>query len=149
MSSIFSRRCGNRSLTIVPHLPPGRNSHCGLTSGFCMFDSPPPAPTVLPSADAISLGLWSNVSMCDTPPELKMKITRFALAGKCGCLGVSGSAGSSLRTLPASAAASSDRIAGNSSDPPTSERRQARRLRRKCGLQSAECEAATIISRGR
>ena len=33
MSSICSRRCGNRSLTSVPHLPPGLNSQRGLSSG--------------------------------------------------------------------------------------------------------------------
>ena len=90
MSSMHSRRCGNRSLTSVPHLPPGRNSQPGLSSTRCWFESPPPTPIVLPSA-AKSFGLWSNVSMCDTPPLEKMKITRFAFAGKCGGFGASGS----------------------------------------------------------
>src|SRR5689334_24140391 len=89
-SSIRSRRCGNRSLTIVPHLPPGLNSHIGRTRGVLESDSPPPTPSVLPSA-ANSFGLGSNVSMCDTPPVENRRMTRLAFAAKCGFFGASGS----------------------------------------------------------
>ena len=40
MSSIFARMCGKRSLTIVPHLPPGLNCQRGLSSGVFDSDSP-------------------------------------------------------------------------------------------------------------
>ncbi len=75
----------------MPHLPPGLNAHRGFSSGFFSSDSPPPTPSVLPSA-AISFGFGSNVSMCDTPPVENRKMTRFALAAKCGFFGASGSA---------------------------------------------------------
>src|SRR5262245_8698643 len=126
MSSTQSRMFGNRSLTSVPHLPPGRNSNRGLTSGFSWFDNPPPALVGLP-CDFTSSGLKSNVSRCDTPPDEKIKITRFALAGKCVCLGVSGSAACS------SAAANSASIPGNINEAPASDRKQARRETRKYG----------------
>src|SRR5436190_6133195 len=76
-------------------------------------------PSVLPSA-AKSFGLWSNVSMCDTPPLEKIKMTRLAFAGKCGVFGDSGSgAASSARRFETNP--------GKSSDEPTSERMTSRR----------------------
>src|SRR5262249_12026873 len=89
---------------------------------FCRSDSPPPAPTILPSA-AKSFGLGSNVSTCDTPPVLNRKMTRFAFGAKCGCRGARGPPG--RRGSPA--ASNSDRMPGSSSEPPTRERSTARR----------------------
>src|SRR5262245_12119823 len=40
---------------------------------------------------AISRGLGSNESTCDTPPLMNRRITDFALAGKCGFFGARGS----------------------------------------------------------
>src|SRR5688572_22844853 len=79
--------------------------------------------------------------MCDTPPDENRKITRFAFAGKCGCFGASGSATASefpASDFPASAAANSERMPGSSSDPPTSERKHARRERPNCGVGKTE-----------
>ncbi len=103
MSSIRSRRCGNRSLTSVPHLPPGWNSHAGLQrAAAARCDSPPPTPSVLPSA-ANSFGLGSNVSMCDTPPVVNRKMTRLALRREVRRLrGASGSAAERRRSSASS-----------------------------------------------
>ncbi len=38
------------------------------------------------------VGLGSNESTCDTPPLMNRKITDFALPGKCGARGATGSA---------------------------------------------------------
>src|SRR5438128_1671865 len=63
--------------------------------------------------------------MCETPPVENRKMTRWALAAKCGCFGASGS--SARRD---SAARSRERIPGSSSEPPTREWSTARRLGR-------------------
>jgi hypothetical protein len=49
----------------------------------------------------VNRGFGSNVSMCDGPPRMHKKITRFARAAKCGGFGASGSAAS----LPTAVAA--------------------------------------------
>src|SRR5262245_20431981 len=70
--------------------------------------------------------------MCDTPPVLNRKMTRFAFGAKCGAFGASGSSSGERRGLsPPSSANNSDTIAGNTSDPPTIERRTARRVGRR------------------
>src|SRR5215204_6447460 len=52
--------------------------------------------------------------MCETPPVMNRKITRFALALKCGAFGASGFSGS--------AASSSERIPGSSRPPAARDR---------------------------
>src|SRR3954471_16470039 len=59
--------------------------------------------------------------MWDTPPVEYRKITCFALPGKCGRFGASGS-------CRASSASSGWSRPGSSSEPPASERRKVRRL---------------------
>jgi hypothetical protein len=64
--------------------------------------------------------------MCDTPPFEKMKITRFALAGKCGSFAASGSASAA----DAESASSCKKMPGSSSEPPTMLRMASRRVKR-------------------
>src|SRR3954447_7233242 len=85
MSSTHRRTLGNRSETIVPHVPPGLKSHIGRRYGRALgwlVDGFP--------ASATRRGLGSNVSMCDTPPDMYRKMTRLALPGKCGARGARG-----------------------------------------------------------
>src|SRR4051812_29370689 len=84
-SSMHWRTLGNRSDTIVPQAPPGLKSHMGRKYGR--------APGLLADglpASATRRGLGSNVSRCDTPPDMYMKITRLAFPEKCGARGASG-----------------------------------------------------------
>src|SRR5688572_24649514 len=99
---------GNRSPTSTPFLPYRFHPHGEPMSGMLRW-------FFFPSAAAFaSAGLGSKESTCDTPPVMKMKMTRLALPGKCGALGDSGSS-----AVPA--AHNSDSIAGNNADPANSE----------------------------
>src|SRR5579863_4000662 len=68
----------------------------------------------------MSLGLWSKVSTCETPPLMHMKITRLALAGKWPGLGAKGLSGldCAINWLM---------IPGSNADPPTRDRMKCRR----------------------
>ena len=94
-SSTTDRTQGKRSLTSVPHSPPGLNANWGL---FRYIVKSPGLPwklstwIVLPAPpSATSLGLGSNESTWETPPVMYRKMTRFARAGKCPGFGARGS----------------------------------------------------------
>ena len=83
MSSTWRATFGNSSLTSMPLWPWGRNFHgeasslpvsANCTRGFANGRSFP--------SSAVSFGFGSNVSMCDGPPFMNMKITRRARAGR-------------------------------------------------------------------
>ena len=85
MSSMRSRTCGNRSLTGVPQVPPGRNFHGEarvlplllnwVGSAFILNGWP---------SSRSSRGLGSKVSTCEGPPSMKRKMTLRALGRWCG-----------------------------------------------------------------
>src|SRR5687768_1843886 len=120
-SSAHSAMFGNRSLISVPLLPCGLNVQFGgLTNCLSLSGFP---------ASAISLGLGSNESTCDTPPLMYRKMTRLALGTNCAGRGASGSATPPVESVDATASAIdiSDRIAGRMIDPPISDRSIVRR----------------------
>src|SRR5438445_6505891 len=85
MSSMHEAILGNSSLTSMPDWPcflnlygvPSRLSvlvriSLGISNGSGLPDS------------ALRRGLGSNRSTCEGPPDMKRKMTRLALAGRCG-----------------------------------------------------------------
>src|SRR5262245_349337 len=127
-SSIRSRRCGKRSLTRVPQRPPRRKGQRAPRAGRRSRDSPPPGTVVRRSAAWVSFGLWSKVSMCETPPVENRKMMRRAFGAKCGSFGASGSPDGRLPARCPSEASSSARMPGSRMEPPTRERRARRRV---------------------
>src|SRR6516162_3807404 len=94
-SSIQVARCGNRSLTHLPHWPYCLNFHFGPTTRPSFFLPLRPnvlTGTVLPSS-SYSLGLYSNVSTWLGPPYMNRKMTLLAFGAKCGFFGASGLTG--------------------------------------------------------
>src|SRR5678815_610271 len=79
MSSTHSPILGKRSLTSVPLFPRGLKFQKAGRYLLLPF-----------SYSSFSLGLGSKESTCETPPVMNRKITRLALAGKCGVFGESG-----------------------------------------------------------
>src|SRR5687767_15059675 len=85
MSSTHVARCGNSSLTSVPHCPCFLNLYgegrqltvCVRTSLGCSNGSGLPAYSA-------SLGLGSNKSTCDGPPDMNRKMMFLARAANCG-----------------------------------------------------------------
>src|SRR5207245_11340227 len=77
-------------------------------------------------ADRCKAGLGSNVSTCEGPPFMKRWMTRLALPGKCGALGVTG------ETTPTLAWATSLSTLARLSAPKPSPQRQrnCRRVRK-------------------
>ena len=83
--------CGNRSLTGMPLSPYRRNFHGQLSTFPTLLNCVGWVLTLIGCpCSRSSLGLGSNVSICDGPPSMNRKMTLVALAAKCGGLGASG-----------------------------------------------------------
>src|SRR2546430_11465527 len=88
-SSTCSPTCEKISLTSIPLLPNFLNAKGEGNAAPVRRSVFNVIGMALPPYWA-SEGLGSNVSTCDGPPFMKRCSTRFALAGKGGCLGAMG-----------------------------------------------------------
>src|SRR5690242_10128503 len=117
-SSAHSAMFGNRSVISSPDLPRGLEAQ-GEPRSLRLFSA------VLPSRwYSASLGLGSNESTWDMPPERYIKMTCLAVPGKCGALGASGFSADG----PDSLARRSVRRAGKRLEPRRRLRRDWRRV---------------------